>query len=679
MEKEIIPGGAMIPEEVKKKIDRLTDEINYHNYRYYMLDNPVISDFEFDKLVKELQSLEKKYPRFVREDSPSRRVGGAVSEKFGQVKHGAPMLSLENGYSREEVIEFDKKIKRFLGLKEGEKIEYECELKFDGLAIELVYKNGIFTQGSTRGDGITGEDVTANLKTINTIPLKLQKPVPYIEIRGEVLMTKKSFRELNAERLKEGLALFANPRNAASGSIRQLDPSITARRNLIMYAYGVGKLTDAGDVKTQHELMEMLKSLGINVNKEIKTVKDIEGAVKFFEDEEKNRESLPVEIDGVVIKVNDLKLQERLGEISKSPRWAIAYKFFPKQEVTSIEDIEVSVGRTGILTPVAHLKPARIGGVIVKRATLHNQDEIDKKGVNIGDSVLVERSGDVIPEVVKVMSKGPHKNPFRLPSKCPCCGSEVVIDGAFHRCMNELSCPCQIKGELVHFASKRAMDIEGLGEKIVERLVDLGLIKNIADIYYLKKGDLRDLEGFGEKSEENLFKSIEKSKNISYDRFIYALGIRHVGEFVASLLARYFGDIEGIERADIGDLTSKFGIGEEIAKSIFNFFKLNSNAEVIKRLFRAGVSPYKTQAKAGGAALGGESFIFTGSLENFTRDEAETIVKEKGGTVEKTVKKSLGYVVAGKDPGSKYEKAKKMGLKIIDEDEFKKIINYKSS
>ncbi len=662
--------------EAKKRIDELTDAINYHNYRYYMLEDPVISDFEFDRLIKELAALENTYPQYVRDDSPSKRVGGAVSEKFGQVRHNIPMLSLDNTYSRDEVAEFDAKIKRFLGYPATEEIEYECELKFDGLAVELIYRDGIFVQGSTRGDGVTGEDVTANLKTINTIPLKLQKNIGYIEVRGEVLMDKKGFKRLNEERLKEGSSLFANPRNAASGSIRQLDPEVTSKRNLIMFAYGTGGYSKEIIFETQFEMMNFLRAAGININKNVAVVKGISGAIDFFDGVAKKRESLPFEIDGIVIKVNDLKLQERLGEISKSPRWATAYKFSAKQEVSEITGIEVSVGRTGILTPVAILKPVNIGGVVVKRATLHNQDEINKKNINIGDGVLVERSGDVIPEVVKVISKGGNSGPFKLPELCPCCGSLTVIDGAAHRCMNELSCPCQIKGTIVHFASKRAMDIEGLGEKIVDKLVEKGLIKNVADIYYLKKGDLSGLEGFGEKSEENLFNSIEKSKNISYDRFIYALGIRHVGEHIADLLVKYFGGIEGIKSAGIEELSSRFGIGEEIGKSIFNFFRTGSNTAVIERLFKAGVSPHivNVSAYAGYGKIAGKSFIFTGGLKDFTRDEAENSVKEMGGIVEKTVKKKLDYVVAGNEPGSKYDKAVKLKLNIINEEEFKELI-----
>ncbi|MCL6120222.1 MAG: NAD-dependent DNA ligase LigA [Deltaproteobacteria bacterium] len=672
-------ASKITEEKAKQRIAELTDTLNYHNYRYYMLEDPVISDFEFDKLMRELSDLERKYPQFVRQDSPSKRVGGAVSEKFSQVKHNVPMLSLDNAYSREEVLEFDAKVKRFLGYAAEENIDYECELKFDGLAVELVYKNRVFVQGSTRGDGITGEDVTANLRTINTIPLMLLKDINYIEVRGEVLMDKKSFKSLNEERLKEGLSLFANPRNAASGSIRQLDPDITKRRNLIMFAYGVGDyfIKDESDFNTQFEMMNFLKNAGININKKIKLVKGISEAVNFFDDIAEIRESLPFEIDGIVIKVNDIKLQKKLGEISKSPRWAVAYKFSAKQESSDIIDIEVSVGRTGILTPVAILKPVNIGGVVVKRATLHNQDEIDKKNINIGDKVLVERSGDVIPEVVKVISKGRHGGAFKLPAFCPCCGSSVVIDGAAHRCMNELACPCQIKGAIVHFASKRAMDIEGLGEKIVDKLVEKGLIKNVADIYYLKRGDLSGLEGFGEKSEENLFNSVEKSKNISYDRFVYALGIRHVGEHIADLLVRYFGDIEGIKKADIEELSSKYGIGEEIGRSIYNFFRLDSNIKVIKRLFDAGVSPYKAevQSRNENGAVYGKSFIFTGTLKDFTRGEAENIIKAAGGIIEKTIKKKLDYVVVGSDPGSKYDKAVKLNLKIINEDDFKKIID----
>jgi len=687
MKEDSVPGSIADKETARQAICELTDAVNYHNYRYYMLEDPIISDFEFDNLLKKLTALEAAYPQYVREDSPSKRVGGALSEKFGQVNHNIPMLSLDNTYSKEEVEEFDRKVKRFLGYGThadgdgSDDIDYECELKFDGLAVELIYKNGIFIQGSTRGDGVTGEDVTVNLRTIKTIPLKLRTDMGYIEVRGEVLMDKKSFKRLNGERSELGLSFFANPRNAASGSIRQLDPEITSRRNLIMFAYGVGEHSKEVAFETQFEIMNFLRESEININKNIRVVKGIVGAIDFFEEIAGKRESLPFEIDGIVIKVNSLKLQEKLGEISKSPRWAVAYKFSAKQEISDITDIEVSVGRTGILTPVAFLNPVNIGGVTVKRATLHNQDEINRKNINIGDRVLVERSGDVIPEVVKVISKGAKEGTFQLPDTCPCCGSPAVIDGAAHRCMNELSCPCQIKGAIVHFASKRAMDIEGLGEKIVDKLVEKGLIKNVADIYYLKRGDLSGLEGFGEKSEDNLFKSIEKSQNISYDRFIYALGIRHVGEHIAGQLVKYFGGIDNIKNAGIEELSSKFGIGEEIGKSIFNFFRLNSNIAVIKRLFEAGVKPRAVNigvnigAFSENGIVAGKSFIFTGGLKDFTRGEAENAVKEMGGIIEKTVKKNINYVVAGEEPGSKYDKALKLKLNIIGEDEFKKIIN----
>ncbi len=664
-------------DKIKKRINELTDEINYHNYRYYVLDEPVISDYEFDMLLKELLSLERLYPEFIREDSPSKRVGDLPSEKFARITHHIPMLSLDNTYSAGDVIEFDKKVKRFLEFPGGTDIEYICERKFDGLAIELIYKDGILTSGSTRGDGVTGEDVTMNLKTVRSVPLRLLKPVSYLEVRGEVLMDKESFKRLNEDRIRKNLPLFANPRNAASGSIRQLDPKITASRNLIMYCYGIGDYPVELKFRTQFEIMENLRSFGFKIDdsKMIKVVKNIDGALKFFEEISANRESFPVEIDGIVITVNDIALQQKLGELSKSPRWAAAYKFSAKQATTVIEDIIVSVGRTGVLTPVSILEPVNIGGVEVKRATLHNQDEINKKDINVGDRVLVERAGDVIPEVVKVVSKGKHAGYFYLPDKCPCCGSEVVIDGANYRCMNELSCPCQIKASIVHFASKRAMDIEGLGEKIVDKLVENTLIKDVGDIYYLKKEDLEKLEGFGRKSADNLINSIEKSKNISYDRFVYALGIRHVGEHIASLLISYFKDINGIKNADLDDLISKFQIGEEIGKSIYNFFRLKTNLNVIEKLFEAGVSP-KGAADLSKVSylIAGKRFLFTGGLNGFTRDDAENLVKEKGGIAEKTVKKNLDYVVTGKYPGSKYEKAVKLGLKIINEDEFKSLI-----
>jgi len=699
--------------DIQKRINELTDEVNYHNYLYYVLEDPVISDFEFDKLLKELSILEEKYPEYARADSPTKRVGGKPIEKFSQIIHHIPMLSLDNTYSKEDVIEFDLKVKRFLNLPADKDIEYECELKFDGLAIELIYENGLFTVGSTRGDGITGEDVTENLKTIKTIPLKLinmeqtgqkrqemremPKPVKYIEVRGEVLMDKKAFKKLNEQRLKDNMPLFANPRNAAAGSIRQLDSKITSERNLVMFAYGIGEYSEELMFSTQFELMQKLKLLGFNINKETKIAKNINEALDYYEDIAARRESFSFDIDGVVIKVNDIKFQEKLGELSKTPRWATAYKFLAKQATTVIKDIIVSVGRTGVLTPVAVLNPVIIGGVEVQRATLHNQDEIARKNINIGDTVLVERSGDVIPEVVKVVKKTGIVNfkdsdgkssgsisgggYFKIPNICPCCGSEAVIDGAAIRCVNELACPCQIKASIVHFASKRAMDIEGLGEMLVDKFVENKLIKTVADIYYLhfEKENIEKLEGFGKKSIENLLNSIEKSKNIAYDRFIFALGIRHVGEHIAFLLIKYFKDIEGIKNASIEDLNSKFGIGEEIAKSIYNFFRLKSNLDVISKLFAAGVNPHTVISEKIGqgtvSPLYGRHFLFTGALKNFSRDAAENTIKEKGAIVEKTVKKSLDYVVVGDEPGSKYAKAVKSGLKIINEDEFIKLLN----
>ncbi len=754
--------------DIKKKIDALTDAINYHNYRYYVLEDPVISDFEFDKLLKELSVMEEKYPEYARQDSPTKRVGGKPIDKFSQIIHRIPMLSLDNTYSKDDVIEFDRKVKRFLNFPAAQDIEYECELKFDGLAIELIYEDGLFTIGSTRGDGITGEDVTENLKTIRTIPLKLIdakedvekeeekdknklkerkeeglmfcakmagkkatqagsinetnqnktvgggcSPIKYLEVRGEVLMDKEGFKKLNEQRLEDNLPLFANPRNAASGSIRQLDSKITAGRNLVMFAYGIGEYSGELKFSTQFELMLKLKLLGFNINKNTKIVKNIYKALDYYDDIAAKRESFPFDIDGIVIKVNNIELQEKLGELSKTPRWASAYKFLAKQATTVIEDIIVSVGRTGVLTPVAILNQVNIGGVEVKRATLHNQDEIAKKNINIGDTVLVERSGDVIPEVVKVLKKAGvnsagsynsdnfndssnslinsmnsindssnrDSNYYKISDICPCCGSKTVIDGAAIRCMNELACPCQIKASIVHFASKRAMDIEGLGEMIVDKFVENKLIKTVADIYYLhlEKDNLEKLEGFGKKSIENLLNSIEKSKNIAYDRFIFALGIRHVGEHIAFLLIKYFKDIDGIKNASQEDLNSKFGIGEEIAKSIYNFFRLKSNLDVIDKLFKSGVRPHsiiseKAVQKAG-LLLSGKSFLFTGALKNFTRDQAESIIKERGAIAEKTVKKSLDYIVAGEEPGSKYAKAVKLGLKVINEDEFKKLLN----
>lgn len=664
-------------QEAKKEIEELRKQINYHNYRYYVLDSPVISDQEYDKLMRRLEELEHLYPDLITPDSPTQKVGAPPREEFGTVTHSIPMLSLQNAFTPEEVLDFDRRIKRMLGT---ERIEYVAEPKIDGLAVELVYRDGIYVQGSTRGDGYVGEDVTENIRTIRSLPLRLLEsdlPIPsLLEVRGEVYMSKKDFAELNRQRESEGEPLFANPRNAAAGSVRQLDPSVTAKRKLNIFVYAIGRL-EGVELRKHWEVLQSLKKWGLRVNPEVRLCKSIEEAIGFHKSLGERRRSLDYEIDGIVIKVNDLGLQAELGEISRSPRWAVAYKFEPEQATTVIKDIIVQVGRTGALTPVAIMEPVHVGGVEVKRATLHNQDEIDRKDIRIGDTVVVQRAGDVIPEVVCVVKekRTGKERKFKIPDRCPICGSGVYKDPdeAVSRCTN-ISCPARIKQSIKHFSSKGAMDIEGLGVKLIEQLVDRGLVKTVADIYRLKKSDLVELERFGEKSAQNLLESIEKSKQTTFARLIYALGIRHVGEHVARVLADHFTSFEEIEEASIDELTSIPEIGPKVAESINTFFKQKQNVAVINDLLRYGVK-FTTRKDAKAGKLSGKVFVFTGALSGYTRNQAKKLVEQLGGRVASSVSKKVDYVVVGSDPGSKLEEARRLGIKTIDEATFTKMVS----
>ncbi|HLB05429.1 MAG TPA: NAD-dependent DNA ligase LigA [Thermodesulfobacteriota bacterium] len=656
-----------------KRIEFLCEEINRHNYLYYILDSPEISDAEYDRLLRELEELEKKFPDLVTPDSPTQRVGVAPLAEFGTVKHTIPMISLQNAFTEEEAREFDAKVKRFLHTTQD--IEYVAEPKIDGLAIELVYENGIFTVGSTRGDGETGENVTQNLRTIKTIPLKLFKPkagaIPRkLEVRGEVYMKLRDFNKLNKRREGAGEPLFANPRNAAAGSVRQLDSKVTAGRPLDIFCYGVG-VVEGLKLSTHWEILETLKSLGFKINPLIKRCKNIEEALTFHREIEEKRESLDYEIDGVVLKVNSLRLQEELGEISRSPRWAMAYKFPPRQETTRVIDIQVGVGRTGALTPVAIMEPVNVGGVTVSRATLHNQDEINRKDVRIEDTVVVQRAGDVIPEVVMVVKsrRVPHAKPYIMPEKCPSCGSHVVKEEVVWRCPN-VSCPAQVKESIRHFASKGGMDIEGLGYKHIEQMVDKGIIKDSADIYYLTKNDILGLERFADKSAQNIIDSIEKSRNTTLPRLIYSLGIRDVGEHTAKLLAKEFGTIDALKTAKYDDLIKIREVGPEVAKSILAFFAEERNLKFIDKLIKGGIT-YEAEKTKKGGPLDGKLFVFTGALKGFTRDEAEKIVESLGGRATTSVSKKTDYVVAGEEAGTKLDKARELGVKVITEKEFK--------
>lgn len=664
--------------EAKKRVEKLRKEINLHNYLYYVLDQPKISDAQYDKLFKELEKLEKDFPQLITPDSHTQRVGAPPLDKFQEVTHKVPMLSLSNAFTEEEVIDFDKRVKKFLGTTSD--IEYVAEPKIDGLGVSLIYENGIFTKGATRGDGVTGEDVTINLKTIKPIPLRLledkEKAPVTIEIRGEVYMKTAEFEKLNKERKQKNEPLFANPRNAAAGSLRQLDSKITAGRPLDIFCYGVGQFTGK-QFQTHWETLEAFRSWGLKVNPLIERVKDIAGVIKFHKAIEAKRRHLGYEIDGIVIKVNSLGLQKQLGTISRSPRWALAYKFSAEQRTTRIIDIIAQVGRTGAITPVAVMEPVEVGGVTVTRSTLHNQDEIDRLDARIGDTVVIQRAGDVIPEVVGVIKEkrtGKEKR-YKLPDKCPECGAHVYRpeDEAVARCVG-MACPAQLKESIIHFASRNAINIEGLGTKHIEQMVEKGLIRNAADLYYLTKEDILKLERMADKSASNIIAAIDKSRSTTLPRLIFGLGIRHVGEHIAKVLAGEFGSIEKLAEADEERLLQINEIGPEIAESITKFFAEAKNLEVINKLKKGGVT-YTRPAPAKSKKFSGKTFVFTGTMEGFSRQEAENLVEELGGRASSSVSKNTDFVVTGTEPGSKAAKAKELGVKIITEEEFKKLVD----
>ena len=662
--------------------EELRSLIAYHNRRYYQLDDPEISDAAYDLLFAELRQLEERYPELTTPDSPTQRVGAAPLDKFQPFLHPSPMLSLANAFTEDEIRDFDGRIKRFLGRSEN--IAYVIEPKLDGVAVNLLYKHGILLTGATRGDGAAGEDVTLNIRTVAAIPLSLDDnggtPIPeQLEIRGEIVIATAAFRVLNERRLDAGEQAFANPRNAAAGSLRQLDSRITAKRPLDFFAYAVGMAADRS-MKMHWDVLAALKSWGFKVHPFARQVAGIEECVEGYQKLYADREGLPYEIDGMVIKVNDLALQDELGAVSRSPRWALACKFPAYRETTVIEGIDVQVGRTGALTPVAIMRPVQIGGVTVSRASLHNQDEIDRKDVRIGDTVLVQRAGDVIPEVVKVVTslrKGTEL-PFAIPATCPVCGSAVVrLEGeAAHRCIG-IACPAQIKEHIVHFASRGGMDIEGLGEKMVYHLVDAGLIKDPADLFSLGTGELLALERTGEKSAGNLLRAIDAAKTPPLEKLIFALGIRHVGESMAKLLARRYAALEDVMAATIAELTTIRDIGPEAAKSIVRFFQEPSNLQVLGKLKTCGVTPINrlfSAATESSGALAGKTFVLTGTLERMTRQEAKGLVESRGGKTTESVTKKTDYVVAGTSPGSKLEKANTLGISILDEEAFFKLM-----
>lgn len=663
-------------ETIKKQLQDLREKINEHNYNYHVLDTPLISDAEYDQLFKRLKQLEEQHPDLITPDSPTQRIGAAPLKEFAEVQHTIPMLSLENAFDDEDITAFDHRIRE--RLKTSAEIEYSCEPKLDGLALSIRYEKGILVQAATRGDGTTGEDVTENIKTIAMVPLHLRDDFPRVlEVRGEVFMSKKGFNALNAHAEKTGEKIFANPRNAAAGSVRQLDSRITAKRPLEVYFYGVGEIEGSHLPSTHSEMLKALAKWGLRTSNIAEVVKGPKGCLDYYHRMAKKRDKLPYEIDGVVYKVNSFADQEKLGFVSRAPRWAIAHKFPAEEVFTEIESVEFQVGRTGALTPVARLKPVHVHGVTVSNATLHNMDEVIRKDIHIGDVVIVRRAGDVIPEVVGVVKERRPKDikKIHLPKHCPVCHSIVEhIEGeAVARCSGGLFCPAQRKESIKHFAARRAMDIEGLGDKLVEQLVDTNLIKTVADVYELRQNELQNLERMGEKSALNLLEQIEKSKKTTLARFLYSLGIREVGEATAKLLAQHFKTIPALETATLDDLQAVPDIGPVVAEHIQLFFKEKHNRDVIAKLIKLGVH-WDEIKESKNLPLQGKTFVITGTLTHFSRDEAKDALEKLGAKVAGSVSAKTSYVVVGADAGSKYDKAKELNIPILEDEEFEKFL-----
>jgi DNA ligase (NAD+) len=663
---------------VQGEIEKLREKLRHHEYLYYVADEPEISDTAYDRLMNALKDLEAAHPELVTPDSPTVRVGGTPREGFQTVRHVRPMLSLDNAFSYEDLRNFDRRVREGIG---RENIEYIAEHKFDGLSISLQYQNGALVRGVTRGDGTTGEDVTPNVKTIRSIPLrvdaallkKAKLPADF-EVRGEVMMTRRAFEALNRAQEQAGGKIFVNARNSAAGSVRMLDSSVTASRRLDFFAY---YLYVGGKVPflKHSESLEALGQMKFRANEDWKVCDGIEKVIAYCEAWDAKREKLPYEIDGVVIKVNATAIQNELGFTAKAPRWAIAYKYPARQETTVVNDIRVQVGRTGVLTPVAMLEPVQVGGVTVSRSTLHNMDEIERLGLQIGDTVLIERAGEVIPHVLKVVKEGRDRRPFRMPKNCPECGSTIHKDEeeVAYRCVNA-ACPAKRRESLLHFASRHAMNIDGLGEKIVDQLVDKGMVKDVADLYALKLDEVASLERMGEKSAQNLLEEIAASKKNPLARVIYALGMRFVGERTGQLLAEHFSTLEEFAAANEERLMEVGEVGPKVAAAIAEFFSEPANRQLIKKLEKAGVRPVAEKRTVKSDKLAGKSFVFTGGLANRSREEAEELVRQHGGKISGSVSKKTDYVVVGTDPGSKHDKAKELGVTILDEGEFEKLV-----
>jgi DNA ligase (NAD+) len=666
--------------DVEKKLEALREKIRHHEYLYYVLDNPEISDGDFDKLMRQLKDLEAEHPERITPDSPTQRVGGKPREGFVKVAHSSPMLSLDNTYSEDELRGWERRVHELTGRSD---VDYVCELKLDGMSLALIYEAGNLVRGITRGDGSVGEDVTLNIRTVRSIPLSIPKdklkkaglPADF-EVRGELLMPTASFKKINEERERDGLPTFANPRNFTAGTVRQLDANITAQRRLDYFPY---ILLRNGRTYFDHhsKTLAALEAAGFKVNPNHKLVHSMDQVWAFIQEWEAKRDSLPYEIDGIVVKVDRTGLQDELGFTGKAPRWAIAYKYAARAAVTKLENVRWQVGRTGKLTPVAELAPVLIGGTTVRNATLHNMDEIERLGVKIGDWVQVERGGDVIPKVAKVIDDKDHprgKGQIQAPEKCPVCGTKVVrTEGEVdYRCINA-NCPAKLLGTILHFASRGVMNIDGMGDSLVNQLIERGLVKNVADIYDLSKKDLLSLDRFADKSAQNILDEIESSKKLPLERVIYGLGIRMVGERTAQFLAEHFGSMDALEHASVEELQNVNEVGPRIAESIVEFFSIAANRKLVERLREAGLT-LKGQKKERGTKLAGKTFVLTGTLAHFTRDEAKKMIEDAGGKVTGSVSKKTDYVVAGADAGSKLDKAKELGVAVIDEKEMEKIV-----
>jgi DNA ligase (NAD+) len=667
-----------VAKAIEKEIEKLRNDIRYHEYRYYVLDNPEISDFEFDKLMRRLQELEAQHPELVTPDSPTQRVGGQPAQEFPKVRHSLPMLSLDNTYSVDELKDFDRRVREISGRS---KVEYVGELKLDGLSMALTYEDGVLTHGVTRGDGVEGEDVTANARTIRSVPLRIDPKRSEVigdprrfEVRGEVIMPRKAFEQTNAQREAAGEARFANPRNAAAGSMRQLDSRIVAQRKLDMFLYYL--LVENREPLRQHwQNLEALAKMGFKVNPNRRLCKSFEELMACIQEWESKRDGLEYEIDGIVVKVNDIRLWEELGTTAKSPRWAIAYKYAARQATTRVMDIRAQVGRTGTLTPVADLEPVDVGGVTVSHATLHNMDEIKRLDVKVGDTVLIQRAGEVIPQVVKVVKQAPEGREFSMPKQCPVCGGDVhrAEGEVAYRCVNS-ACPARLKESLLYFAGRRAMNIDGLGDALVDQLVDKGLVRDVADLYGLTQEQVANLERMGDKSAGNLLLEIDNSKKASLARLIFALGIRFVGERTGQLLADHFASLDKLAKASAEELLEVEEVGPRVAESILEFFREPRNLKVIAKLRNAGLQFESAKVYKPEGNLAGKQFVITGTLPRYSRDEAKKMIEEAGGRVTGSVSKKTDYVVVGADPGSKLDKARSLGVKTIEEGELLKLL-----